>query len=410
MGSVNARRTGEADSGALLRAELARRTGTAADDWFLTFKARQAMKVAFDALAAKDCGRRKVLTQLFTCCTAVDPIAAAGLTPIYGDISPRTLALEPEGVLASEGLAAVVHQHTFGIHDVAMNESIREAAHEAGALVMEDCAHCAGRLGRDSRGVPVADVSVHSFGVEKMLPTHFGGALWVNPEMPDTALRDDIRMRFAAIPELDSARARAARTYLTQVRILNHLPHALSSALRGHLELLGLFEPAVSESERAGEIGGEVARPGEWVAAQALGALQQAEANERSRSEVVAAYERAFVDWSHEPCERFPWVCAGGLDDSQPLLRLAVFMQDDRHADEAVRRLCEAGYYTVPWYRPVLYPGVVKESRYGLACGVESALKRLPMTEACSKGAVCLPTTIPSDRVAEVVRILNEVS
>ena len=56
-----------------LKRRLAGRTNTNADEWHLTFKARQAMQVAFQAAHAAT-GRTEVVTQVFTCVTAVDPI------------------------------------------------------------------------------------------------------------------------------------------------------------------------------------------------------------------------------------------------------------------------------------------------------------------------------------------------
>ena len=58
-----------------------------------------------------------------------------------------------------------------------LNAALARAAHGAGALLIEDCAHCVGRMATDSSDIPLADVSVHSFGVEKMLRTSFGGAI-----------------------------------------------------------------------------------------------------------------------------------------------------------------------------------------------------------------------------------------
>lgn len=57
---------------------LAARTSTNACDWYLVFKARHGMQIAFEEIRAElDSG--DVATQLLTCCTAVDPILVAGL-------------------------------------------------------------------------------------------------------------------------------------------------------------------------------------------------------------------------------------------------------------------------------------------------------------------------------------------
>ena len=403
---------------------LAERTGTQAGDWFPVFKARQGMKVAFDVLAKRACPavggtesgavvgtsgsqalRREVVTQLFTCCTAVDPIVAAGLAPVYGDISARTLALDASLLPVGERTAAVVLQHTFGIMDAEADARLREVAHAAGAIVMEDCAHCAGRISRDAQGAPVADVSVHSFGVEKMLPTHFGGAVWVNPRMADAPLRDEMRARLASLPLVAPALARAARHYLNQVRVLNHLPHGLSHALRERLSAVGLFEPAIASVELAGGLASEPALPSRWVADQAHCALAAASADEDVRRAAVAAYGEALADVPSSPREGGAWVCAGGLDPALPLLRLGVFVPGEGKADEALARLRATGFYVVPWYRPLLFPGVSDEAAFGLPRGIDAVLARLPVTRACSVGAVCLPCDLSPERAREALAV-----
>lgn len=378
-----------------LRRALAERTSTNASDWYPVFKARQGMKVVFDQVAQglRPGARAEVLTQLFTCCTAVDPIMAAGLVPAYGDISPHTLALDIRALPLTERTRVVMLQHTFGICDQRADVALRDAAHAWGAILVEDCAHCAGRLSKDASASPIADVSVHSFGVEKMMPTHFGGAVWLNPDMSNAALRERIARALDGLPEVDAARARAARLYLNEIRVLNHLPHALSRPLRAQLESAGLFEPAISDVELAGGLGSEPALPDAWVSRQACQAVRALSSNEARRGVAVTAYASALEGVSATPGSA-DWVCRGGLSTSQPLLQLGVFLNDPQAAKEAIGRLRGEGIYAQPWYRPLLFPGVTDERAYGIQGGMRRLLERLPVTRACSEGAVCLPTDV----------------
>src|SRR5690606_599882 len=177
---------------------LADRTGTDPADWFLVFKARYGMEVVFRALAGTR-GPGDVVTQVFTCSTAVDPILVAGLRPVYAEVSPATVAIDPDRLAVGPDTRAVVLQNTFGIVDSAGARRLRDAARSVGALLVEDSAHCVTRLARDADGSPVADVSFHSFGVEKMLPTRFGGAVWVSPAL-DPALRSAVVTALDALP------------------------------------------------------------------------------------------------------------------------------------------------------------------------------------------------------------------
>ena len=149
---------------------MASRTGTDPADWFLVFKARYGMQVAFEEIYA-EMGPGEVATQLLTCCTAVDPILVAGLVPRYCEVSFDTAMIDSEALDASGELRAVVAQHTYGIVDDAATARLAQRAHDAGALLVEDCAHCVGRMAKSESGEPLADISFHSFGIEKMLHT-----------------------------------------------------------------------------------------------------------------------------------------------------------------------------------------------------------------------------------------------
>ena len=212
-----------------LRRELAARTGTEPGDWHLVYKARYGMQAAFEALRDAH-GPGSVVTQLFTCLTAVVPVLAAGLEPAYRDVSARTAALDPERLSLPADACAVVAQHTYGLIDDAQTAELARLAHAAGAALVEDCAHCVCRLARDASGAPLADVSVHSFGIEKILPTHFGGAVWVNPASPVPGLADAVGRALEALPEPPAGLDRLARAYRGENRVLAHLPGAVSAS------------------------------------------------------------------------------------------------------------------------------------------------------------------------------------
>ena len=178
---------------------MASRTGTDPAYWFLVFKARYGMQVAFEEIHA-EMGAGEVATQLLTCCTAVDPILVAGLVPRYCEVSFDTAMIDSEALDASGELRAVVAQHTYGIVDDAATARLAQRAHDAGTLLVEDCAHCVGRMAKGESGEPLADISFHSFGIEKMLHTLLGGAVWVNPASPFSAVSRRVRDRLSVLP------------------------------------------------------------------------------------------------------------------------------------------------------------------------------------------------------------------
>lgn len=386
-----------------LREELAELTETCADDWFLVYKARFGMEAAFSALRSVR-GAGSVVTQLFTCCTAVDPIVAAGLSPVYRDVSDHSLALDPARLELPADARAVMLQNTFGIIDTPSARLLCERAHEAGALLVEDCAHCAGRMARDAQGEPLADVSVHSFGVEKMLPTYFGGAVWVSPRMADTGLRASIIFALDGLPALDARRERAARLYPYAIRVLNHLPRAVSRPVRGLLEGLGLFEPAIAEEELRAGLSGSAARPGEWVAERALEALRAQDEQLSQRAAAVRAYDRAFAaaEEAGVPVGTVEWMAGS---EAQPLLVYPVLLGGTERADRAVAAVRELGFYSRAWYRPLLFPGVLDKASYQVP-----DRGSLPLTRRWSERVAALPTDVSTEDAARIAAAVRRVA
>ncbi len=374
---------------------LAERTGTCADDWFLTFKARHGMQVTLECIREMR-GEGAVATQLLTCCTAVDPILVAGLAPRYCEVSLDTAMIDPQKLDALGDLRAVMAQHTYGIVDDVATTELAAFTHEAGALLLEDCAHCVGRMARGADGAPLADVSFHSFGIEKMLHTLLGAAVWVNPASPHAEVLAEVRRRLAALPVSGAHLDRLERAFVNQCRVFNHVPRSVARGLRHGLARLNLFEPAVSTDEQRGQISHAPMRPSAHICNQALEAFDRLDGDEAARAEATRAYADLFADM---PGVTVP----AGTELGQPLLKFPILVRDTATADRIIEACCAAGHFTSAWYRPELGPGVLDEAAY-----------RVPADRSglavCDRMVACL-ATLPTDRgeaqareVADVVR------
>ncbi|MCM3535644.1 MULTISPECIES: DegT/DnrJ/EryC1/StrS family aminotransferase [Cellulosimicrobium] len=371
---------------------LADRTGTDPADWFLVFKARYGMEVVFRALAEAR-GPGDVVTQVFTCSTAVDPVLVAGLRPVYAEVSPATVAIDPDRLAVGPGTRAVVLQNTFGIVDEPAARRLRDAARSVGALLVEDSAHCVGRLARDADGTPVADVSFHSFGVEKLLPTRFGGAVWVSPAL-DPALRAATVAALDALPVVGPRLDLAARSFRTQVRVLNRLPGAAAGKVRGALTAVGAYEPAIAPVENRGGLAHPPQRPSAWVVDRMVDALRSSGDTEARRADTVAEYVRGLSGVVEVPA---------GIGERAPLVRFPFFAPDAATADRLVAELTAAGFYVGKWYRPALFPGPDDPAVYGYTPGDPA----LATTEDLVARVVNLPTTVgvaTARRLVEAVR------
>jgi dTDP-4-amino-4,6-dideoxygalactose transaminase len=371
-------------------AALAERTGTDPADWFLVFKARYGMEVVLRALAAMR-GPGSVATQLFTCSTAVDPVLVAGLRPAYAEVSPASVAIDPATLALADDTRAVVVQHTFGIVDEPAARSLAEQAGAAGALLLEDAAHCVGRMARGADGAPLADVSFHSFGVEKMLPTKFGGAVWVSPRLRDAALRERIVRDLQALPVVGGRLSLATKAYRSQVRVLGRLPGAVAGPVRSLLTRAGLFEPAVAPVEGRGRLAHAAMRPSDWVVDQIAAHLPALAATQARRQEVVAFYARELAGLVEVPA---------AIGEGQPLVRFPFFAADRATAERVLKALDAAGVYAGRWYRPGLFPGVEDPAAYGWTRGA------LPVTEGLIDRVVNLPTTVDLAQARRAVDVV----
>ncbi len=382
-----------------LREALALATGTHAPDWHLVLKARYGMAAAFRA-AREVQGPGSVLTQLFTCLTAVVPVLQAGLAPVYGDLSLRTLALDPSELALPGDLRCLVAQHTFGIIDDRDTRALADAAHAAGALVLEDCAHCVGRMALGPDALPIADVSVHSFGVEKLLPTHFGGAVWLNPESPLKDVIAETARLIDALPVVSGRRARALRLYQNEMRIANHVPGALSRSILDMAGSMGLMEHAISPAEQAGEDPHDEAAPDAWVIAQDLAAMRGLPEIKELRTRATAALRELLAPAAEQGLLKVPAVQCEG--EAQPLLRFGVLARDTEAADRAIAAARAQGFYAQAWYRPWLFPGVTNPAAF---C-VPTDPSALPRTREAVDTIVVLPADLSEDACARLADTL----
>ncbi|WP_215522933.1 DegT/DnrJ/EryC1/StrS family aminotransferase [Varibaculum prostatecancerukia] len=381
---------------------LATLTDTRAEDWFLFMRARHGMATVYQTL--HQCfGQGTVTTQAYTCVTAINPILVAGLKPEYGDIDPDSIALVPDFAPLHEQTRAVVWQNTFGILADSKAALLRSRVQSTPAIFLEDSAHCVGSMLRDNQGEPLADISVHSFGVEKLLPTKFGGAIWINPRLKERSPQhqrfvEELKTACAGVRAPQGREEKAMRRYFNQVRVLNHLPQMLSAPLRKTLIKTDRFLAPIIPLEQQGKLDRAPALPSKWVADQALSQLNKIEATRRRRQQVQHVYQEKLRRRLQIPAD---------ISDSQALVRFPIFVEGATSANGAESLfsfLHARGYYPGRWYRPALFPGVKDYELYNL----DPELSDLPNTERLIESAINLPTQESVPRAQEIVSLVNQ--
>lgn len=145
------------------------------DNLALFTNGHNALECILEALGLPAGG--EVITTPFTFASTTHAIVRKGLTPVFADVRPSDLTLDPEAVEAAitPRTCAIVPVHVYGnLCDV---DAIQGIADEHGLRVVYDAAHA---FGVERGGVSAAafgDASMFSFHATKVFNTIEGGAV-----------------------------------------------------------------------------------------------------------------------------------------------------------------------------------------------------------------------------------------
>lgn len=370
---------------------LAEQSGTRANDWFLVSRARYGMEVVFRALTDVH-GQGEIVTQPFTCVTAINPVLAAGHVPRYADIHPDSLSVDPVSVqeLLRGDTRAVVVQHSFGME--APLAEVRKLVDRLPAVVIEDAAHRPAAPLTDTRGRVIADITVCSFGAEKMYGTRFGGAIYLNPAMRDTAIYDACQNALASLPGPSWYDAVREQTYPFCNGILNRLPTVVSQFVRTLLIRIRLLRSPIVPLETTGFQAEPAALPSNYGIRRMYQALHRAGDHARRRNHVAVLQQSFGVSSASYTVPK------GALSGVLPLVRFPVLARDAAQAEAVLRRIQARGYFAGKWYRPLFFPGVGSYETYHYTPG------SCPIAEDVAARIVNIPTltAIPPNDIEEI--------
>ena len=380
------------ESSKAVRQKLAKMTDTDPDDWYLCLKARFGMAVVFNALRDIK-GYGEVITTPYTCITSINPILVSGLKPVYADIDPAFLSTTSiKSALVRPKTRAVVMQHTLGM--IGDKTKLAKFAADRNLLLVEDSAHCITRMARSKGGKILADISVHSFGVEKVLTTSkFGGAIYINPELKkkNKALYEQIAMKLGQLKEPDHFLGFRVRVYRTQNAILQRMPQRIKPGFRSFQIKVGLLEPAIYPFEQDGQQD-EPKNTNTFVNEKILESLGTLKTNYNRREANVNLYNK------HLSSKHFKAV--NKLDE--PLLAYPVVFSDQKKAQATYEMLTTSGYFIRRWYDPLIYPGPKSTKRYYYNP------ENVPKAEDISKRVLCLPTDLPAIETQKIIKLISQ--
>lgn len=132
----------------------------------------------------------EVLTPSLTCLGVVNAISRTGATPVFVDIDPVSLTIDPEAAAAAmtDRTRAIVPVHYAG-HPADL-DALTALATARGLAILEDIAHGLGALYRGRPLGSSGNLGILSFHGTKIITTGEGGALVGPTTLLDSARRD----------------------------------------------------------------------------------------------------------------------------------------------------------------------------------------------------------------------------
>jgi perosamine synthetase len=304
------------------------------------------------ALTALDLDDREVITPAMTFVSTNHAVLQAGGVPVFADIDPQTLTIDPDDVrrMVTPRTAAIMAVDYAG-HPADL-DALREIADSHGLSLVEDAAHSCGATYRGRPVGSIADLTCFSFHAVKNLAMGEGGAVTLSDPKRAERLR---RMRWLGLTRSTWERAGGA-TYSWEY----------------DLEEIG-FKANLSDIPAA--IG--------------LVQLDRLPVTNARRRSIAERYSEAFaeLDWLATPAER---------EDVRSAWHMYVVRV--RARDRFMSHLAQHGVSSSVHYKPThLYAPYAPYAR------------ELPVTDAVWHEVVTLPlfpglTDEEVDRVVEAVR------
>lgn len=253
--------------------------------------ARLGLRLLLEALGLRP--GDEVIVSGLTCRVVVLAIQAAGLHPVYADLSSGVLTIDADSVTdrLTPRTRAIVFQHTFGTgHGL---DAVADIAGQRGIPLIEDCAHCLppapGARGAGARGI----ASIWSHNFRKPMPVGAGGSVATSDENLAALVR---KMRDAGQTRSTTGELRWLLTrvaYETLLRPSTYWPlWTLARRLRGDHQQKSL-QQSIREEVTSLPIRIS-ARQAEW----GLRGLEHAARRVQHAAELAHAYDAALGDLS----------------------------------------------------------------------------------------------------------------
>ncbi len=344
----------------------------------------------------------EVIVQGYTCVVVPNAIRAAGCVPVFVDIDPDTLNLDPQEVerAITPRTRAVLCQHTFGIP--APLAALTALCDRHSVVLIEDCAHIlpddAGPEGIGQAG----QLAFWSFGRDKAISGVTGGALIVRDTV-ETKIVDAYNhemQNFAslrvAIQQQEEQAVHLSRSVILRL-LLYPLIYGLTRPLYGLrigkalLALAGklsLLVPILTKEEKQGTMPQTLTKMPDACAALALDQLRHIRTINDHRRMLTRLYleeiNRRGWQLASSPDDAMHPYLPKGINPDLPLQKFPLFVP---HAERIRRELKKQNIHLHDgWTGCVICPPTVDPSVAGYRDGDD------PKAELCGTQILSLPT------------------
>jgi dTDP-4-amino-4,6-dideoxygalactose transaminase len=308
-----------------------------------------------------------VVLSPLTCKVVPLAILSAGLEPVYADIDPDTLNLDPAAIRNANGnrLRAVLFQRTYG-GSGGVREAL-DAARSRGLLMVEDCAQC-----MPVPGNWIGDAAIFSNNPGKPLPAGSGGIV----VMRDGALAAKVKEKRDRLPRTGTLGAvRSHIEALVRNRLLRPSWYWMAFDLNRMID--ASYRPRTREVEIADEFDAVAGRINDSQARAGIGMLGRAGHIAAHRVACCEDYARLLGDAGKSP---------PGVDVTKPLYYYPVMAERKTELLERAKR-DRAEIVAWPMSTPI-YPveDAAALGTYGYTAG------SCPRAERTAQRLVGLPT------------------
>lgn len=332
----------------------------------------------------------EVIVQGYTCVVIPNAIHAAGASPVYVDLDPDTLNLDPEETAKAitPRTRAIICQHTFGIP--ADTEHLRALCDQHNIILIEDCAH----IIPDSSGPKEiggqGDVLMLSFGRDKAISGVSGGAILCrNPDIS------------AALKELTKDTKEMSRWMIVRL-LLYPLIYAVARPLVGlgigkvFLKLTGITRfliPILTKDEKQGHMPPIIDRLPNALAFLAL--------DQWHRIRELNDHRRMLTRFYLEQSKKNTWLRAlSGITPDLPLQKFPLFLGNAENVRMVLKR--RNIHLSDGWTGCVVCPATVNidQTHYHPGTGLKAEM-------ACRQ-ILSLPTH-PGMTMEQAEQLINEI-